>query len=399
MANKYKIIDTLFKNELQNIYVAEEIDGYSSDQYIVNEVLDGSIIYAIKEVFNEEARDFLKNFVDYFYESSNFYIVSTIPTGSTLDSYLSSNNLRISDKMYITESLLTTLIMLEGANRLIKYHLLNIENITLAGFRTVSFNLDIKFDKEALYFTEATIINKLGEVICCIFANSPQATLETDKDNLPPAIAAIVLKCKNESYSSVTQVFKDFKSTLLHSTFIDNVSINKQIMNNLQKASRERKTRPIKRIVALLILFALLSGVFYGISELGWRIPAFVGNKNIAEQQNQVPIAKFNMSKSKVYLGDTVDFTASATDLDLDDNIASYEWSISRNDDMYILFSRDQNPSFAFDRDGDYIVSLIVKDSSGLSSEAFKLSFKVYPKEEIPVTPIDGEDVEEVILK
>lgn len=399
VANKYKIVDTLFKNELQNIYVVEEVDSSNAEQYIINEVLDGSIIYAVKEVFNEDAKDFLSNFTDYFYENSNFYIVSTIPTGSTLDSYLASNPLRISDKMYITESLLTTFLKLESANRLIKYHLLNIENITLAGFRTISFNLDIKFDKEGLYATEATIISKLGDLICCIFANSPQATLEKDKDNLPPAIAAIVMKCKNDSYSSVGQIFKDFKSTLLHSTFIDNISVDKQIMKNIQKASRKRKTRPFKRIAALLIIFALLAGVYYGLNELGWKLPAFGGGKNVAKQQNQVPIAKFNMSKSKVYLGDKVDFTASATDLDINDKITSYEWSVSRNDDMYILFSRDQNPSYVFDEDGDYVVSLIVKDSPGISSEAFKVSFKVYPKEAIPDTPVVGGDEGEVILK
>jgi hypothetical protein len=399
VANKYKIVDTLFKNELQNIYVAEEVDSSNAEQYIINEVLDGSIIYAVKEVFNEDAKDFLSNFTDYFYENSNFYIVSTIPTGSTLDNYLSSNPLRISDKMYITESLLTIFSKLESANRLIKYHLLNIENITLAGFRTVSFNLDIKFDKEGLYATDATIISKLGDLICCIFANSPQATLEKDKDNLPPAIAAIVLKCKNDSYSSVGQVFKDFKSTLLHSTFIDNISVDKQIMKNIQKASRKRKTRPFKRIAAYLIIFALLAGAYYGLNELGWKLPAFGGGKNIAKQQNQIPIAKFNMSKSKVYIGDKVDFTSSATDLDINDKIISYEWSVSRNDDMYILFSRDQNPSYIFDEDGDYVVSLIVKDSSGISSEAFKVSFKVYPKEAIPDTPVVGGDEGEVILK
>lgn len=400
VANKYKIVDTLFQSELQNVYIAEEADSFNADQYILNEIIDGSIIFAVKEVFNEDAKDFLKNFIDYFYQDSNFYIVSSISTGSTLDSYLSSNSLRISDKMYITESLLTSLLNLDNVNRLIKYHLLNIENITLAGFRTVSFNLDIKFDKDGLYATNSAILNKLGDLICCIFANSPQATLEADKDNLPPAIASIVLKCKTDVYSSIGQVNKDFKSTLLHSTFIDNISVDKQVMKNIQKANRNRTIKPVKRIAAILIIFALLAGVYYGLNELGWKLPAFGVDKNIAKQQNQVPIAKFNMSKSKVYIGDKIDFTATTTDLDINDKIISYEWSVSRNDDMYILFSRDQNPSYIFDEEGDYVVSLIVKDSPGISSEAFKVSFKVYPKEVIPDTPADGGvDGENPILK
>jgi hypothetical protein len=390
VANKYRIVDTLFQSELQNIYIAEEADSLNADQYIINEIIDGSIIYAVKEVFNEDAKFILKNFLDYFYENSNFYIVSSISSNNTLNNYLSSNDLRISDKMYITESLLNQLIKLENASRLLKYHLLNLENISIAGSRTVAFNLDIKFDKEGLYATVATIISMLGNVICCVFANTPQASLEKDKDNLPPAIAAIVRKCMDESYSTVEDVYKDFKSSLLYSTFIGNNSVDKQIMKNIQKASRKRSLRPVKRIAAVLILAAILAGGYYGFTNLNWTLPAWIGKNNVATRQNQVPVAKFTMSKSKVYAGDKIDFVSNSTDPDLDDSIASYEWSVSRNQDMYVLFSREQNPSYTFDIDGDYIVSLIVKDSTGISSEAFHTAFKVYPKEDIPNSPGSG---------
>ena len=398
VANKYKIVDALYQSELQNVYVAEYADNSTADQLIINEILDGSIIYAVKDVFNENAKALMKNFLDYFYQDSNFYIVSSISSGTTLDSYLSNNNLRISDRMYMTESLLTTLLKLEGASQLLKYHLLNLENISIAGSRTVAFNLDIKFDKEGLYATAATIISKLGDVICCIFANTPQASLEKDKDNLPPAIATILRKCKDNSYSSIENVYRDFKASLLYSTFIDSNSVDKMIMKNIQKASRKRSIKPFKRIAAVLIIAALLAGVYYGINNLNWELPVIGGGKNIAKQQNQVPISKFNMSKSKVYVGDKIDFTSEAADPDINDKVISYEWSVSKNEDMYILFSRDQNPSYVFDAEGNYVVSLIVKDSVGISSEAFKLGFKVYPKEEIPDTPnIGGEG--DTILK
>jgi PKD repeat protein len=262
----------------------------------------------------------------------------------------------------------------------------------------VSFNLDIKFDKEGLYATAATIISMLGSVICCVFANTPQASPEKDKDNLPPAIAAIVRKCMDESYSSVEDVYKDFKSSLLYSTFIGNTSVDKQIMKNIQKASRKRTLRPVKRIAAVLILAAILAGGYYGFNSLNWTLPAWIGKNNVATRQNQIPVAKFTMSKSKVYAGDKIDFVSNSTDPDLDDSIASYEWSVSRNQDMYILFSREQNPSYTFDIDGDYVVSLIVKDSTGISSEAFHIAFKVYPKEDIPDTPGSGTD-DDPILK
>jgi hypothetical protein len=333
----------------------------------------------------------LKNFLDYFYENSNFYIVSSISSSSTLDNYLSSNSLRISDKMYLTESLLTTLLRLEDANRLLKYHLLNLENISVAGNRTVSFNLDIKFDKEGLYATAATIISKLGDVICCIFANTPQASLENDKDNLPPAIAAIVRKCKDDSYSSTEQIYKDFRSSLLYSTFIDS-TVNKMIINNFHKAKRKRSLRPLKRVASVLIIAALLAGGYYGYNNLNRIFPALGVGSNISANQNQIPIAKFSISKSKVYAGDRIDFISESTDPDINDKITSYEWSVSKNNDMYILFSKEQNPSYIFDSEGDYIVSLIIKDLAGISSSAYKINITVYPKVEIPDTPGTVED-------
>jgi len=297
--------------------------------------------------------------------------------------------MRISDKMYITESLLTMMIKLESANRLLKYHLLNIENISVAGNRTVAFNLDMKFDKEGLYATTATVISKLGDVICCIFANTPQASIEKDKDNLPPAIAAIVKRCKDDSYSSIEQVYKDFKSSLLYSTFIDSTSVNKMIMKNIHKAKRKRSFRPMKKVAMVLLVAALLTGGYYAYNNLGRIFPA-LGVGNTSTQQNQIPIAKFSMSKSKIYAGDKIYFVSESTDPDINDQITSYEWSVSKDEDMYILFSKEQNPSYVFETEGTYVVSLIIKDSAGISSIAYKVGFTVYPKEEIPETSVTG---------
>jgi hypothetical protein len=299
--------------------------------------------------------------------------------------------------MYITESLLSQLIKLESANRLIKYHLLDLENLSIIGSRTLNFNLAIKFDKDALYATEQSIIKRLGDVICCIFANTPKATLEDDKDNLPPTIASLVTKCNAESYKSINEVYNDFKASLLYSTFIGNGSVDKQIMKNIQKAKRKRSARSVKRLTAAVIILALIAGAFFARDELMKYLPAFGGGNTPTARQNQIPVAKFILSKNKIYAGDKIDFVCEASDPDIDDEVTSYEWSVSRNDDMYILFSREKNPSYTFEADGDYVVSLIVKDKAGISSNAYKVGFKVLPREEIPDDP--GEKLPDDILK
>jgi hypothetical protein len=253
VARKYKVVDTLYKSELQNIYVAEDTENFNIDKLIINEILDGSIIFAVKDMYNDDLRFVMKNFVEYFYQDLNFYIVSKATPGVTLDNHLSSTSLRISDKMYVTENLLTQLLKLENTNRLVKYHLLDLENISIAGSRTVSFNLGIKFDKDALYATTQSIISKLGNVICCVFANTPKASVEQDKDNIPPAIVSIIKKCQAESYKSVQEIYDDFKASLLYSTFIGTGSVDKQIMKNIHKAKRKRSLKPLRRLTAAVL--------------------------------------------------------------------------------------------------------------------------------------------------
>jgi PKD repeat protein len=127
-----------------------------------------------------------------------------------------------------------------------------------------------------------------------------------------------------------------------------------------------------------------LAAGYWAKDDLLKYIPAFGGGKQAVTKENQIPVAKFTLSKNKVYVGDKIDFVCEASDPDIGDKVASYEWSVSRNNDMFILFSRDQNPSYTFDAEGDYIVSLIVKDTTRTSSNAYKVGFKVLPKEEIP---------------
>ncbi|MGB7604871.1 MAG: PKD domain-containing protein [Lutisporaceae bacterium] len=389
ISNKYKVVDTLYQSELQNIYVAEYVENINPDKFIINEILDGSIIYAIKDVFNDDLRLVVKNFIEYLYQDSNFFIVSKVTPGSTLDNHLSSTNLRISDKMYITENLLSQLLKLKTSSHLLEYHLLSLKNLYITGSRTINFNLGIQFDKDALDTTTKNIISKLGDVICCIFANTTDASLDKDKDNLPPAIVNIVRKCMVESYNSIEEVYQDFKSSLLYSTFIDSGSIDKLIIKNIEKAKRKRSLKSLKRFAAVVLILAVITGCYFAKDDLLKYIPVIRGNKQSTDKQNQIPIAKYTLSKNKVYAGDKIDFVCEASDPDIDDNITSYEWSVSRNNDMYILFSREQNPSYTFDAEGDYIVSLIVKDTTGISSNAYKVEFKVLPKEVIPDTPGD----------
>lgn len=390
--NKYRILDVISQGDHQNIYLAEEVDIDMQEQFILNEFMDTSMIYNLKDALNEDMRAIIKDYVEYFYEDSNFCIVCSIPAGNTLADYLTSNSLRISDKMLLAENLLRQLEKLEDANRLLKYHLLDLENIMVAPNRSVSFSLNIKFDKDGLYATNQSIVSRLGDILCCVFANTPQATLESDKDSLPPTIHTIARKCKEENYTSIGLVYKDFKASLLYSTFIENNSVDKQIMKNIQKAQRKRSFRPVKRLAMVLVLAALLTGGYYAWNNWLRDIPAISDKNPSTAGQNQMPAARFELSKNKIYVGDRINFISYATDPDLGDSISSYEWSISRNNDVYILFSREENPAYLFEKDGDYIVSLIVKDASNLSSSAYKVSFKVHPKQEIPNTTGTGAD-------
>lgn len=391
-ANKYRVVDTLFQSELQNIYVVEDIDYISEDQFLLNEILDSSSIYALKEDFKEDLKLVLKNFIGFHYEDTSFCIVSSLAPGTSLNDYLSSNSLRISDKMIITDHLLHILSKMDSTNRLLKQQLLSMDSITVAPNRSIGFNLNFKLNKDDLYVTAQSLMNQLGKVICSIFANTPEATLEQDKDSLPPAIAVMVKKCMSEGYSNIDAVYKDFKSSLLFSTFVGGSSVDRQIMKNIQRAKYKRSMRPFRRFAAVCLVAAILLGGYYAWNNRNSLLPAIGGKDKSNVQQNQIPTAKFSLSKNKVYVGDEIGFVSESTDPDFGDKIASYEWSVSRNNDVYVLFSREENPSYLFEREGDYVVSLIVKDSTGISSNAYKVGLKVVAKEEIPEDAEGGVD-------
>ncbi|KUO69469.1 MAG: hypothetical protein APF77_07480 [Clostridia bacterium BRH_c25] len=379
IAEKYEVIDTLFSNDLQTIYSAKKTGADDSKRYIINEFKDTDTIYSLKDDFSKEKCRCIKNLIETFYEDFCFYVVCNVCSGPTMEAFLSNNNLRLTEKMYLTESLLTQLIDIEKLSPFIVFSLCDADNLAVTGRKNICFNCNLKFTADNISATKSDVSGRIGEIICAIFSNTVAADPERTKDILPPALFPIVQRCLEGQYESIAKVYSDFKSLLLYSVFIGSGSVDSQIRKNYQKAKIKRKLTPVRRLAAVILILLLAGGVWTVVKD--FDISTL--NKSKAELQNAKPEALFTASTEQVYTGETVVFTSQSSDPDANDNIKSYLWVISK-DDKQVFSSSSQNISYTFTEVGNYEIQLVVADSHDEVSEPYVTYITVLPK---PVPP------------
>lgn len=387
VAEKYEIIDTLFTNEWQTVYSAKKSGTEDRKQFIISEFKDTDIIYSMKDNFSRDKCRYIRNIVDTFYEDFCFYVVSNICSGPALETYLSNNNLRLTEKMYLTESLLTQLIDMESLNPFIVFSLCDIDNITVANKRNICFNCNLSLTAEKMSASKSDVSKRAGEIICAIFSNTITTDLNYTKDNMPPALFTIAQNCLEGKYDSMTKAYNDFKSLLLYSVFMGNGSIDTQIRKNLQKAKIKRKLTPLRRLAAIAIILLLAGGIWNYVKDLDISTL----NKDKAAVQNIKPSAQFTANKDQIFVGETVFFISHSSDPDANDGIKSYSWVISM-DGKPVFNSSNQNIAYKFSEAGRYDVSLSVADTHDLTSEPYKTEINVLPKPILPTTNTNSDN-------
>lgn len=386
IAGKYEIIDTLFSNELQVTYLARKTGEDDTKQFIINEFRDTDIIYSMKDNFSREKCRFIRNIVETFYEDFCFYVVCSTCTGPALETYLSDNNLRLTEKMYLSESLFKQLIEMENLSPFIVYSLCDTDNIAVTNKRNICFNCNMKITKDVMSVTGRDVSRRVGEIICAIFSNTVDTDLNYAKDNMPPALFPIVQGCLEGKYESVAKIYNDFKSLLLYSVFMGSGSVDSQVRKNIMKAERKRRLTPVRRLAAIVLVLLIAGGIWTVVKDLD--LTTF--NKGKAEIQNTKPTAMFTASKELVFVGDTVVFTNKSTDPDANDSVKSYLWVVSK-DDNPVFNSTSRNISYTFVEEGNYGIHLVVADSHNEASDPYKIYINVLAK---PDEEDAGEDSE-----
>ena len=387
IAEKYEIIDTLFSNELQSIYLAKLSGSEDSQQFIINEFKDADTIYGMKDSFSKEKCHYIRNIVETLYENFCFYVVCNICSGPAMEAFLSDNSLRLTDKMFLTDSLLSQLIDIEKLSPFIAYSLCDTDNIAVTNKRNICFNCNFKLTPEILTVSRSDVSRRVGELICSIYSNTVAADLNYAKDNMPPALFPIVQSCLEGKYESMAKLYNDFKSLLLYSVFMGSGSVDNQIRANYQKAKVRRKLTPVKRLAALVLILLVAGGAWMLVKD--WDILTF----NKTETVNSKPVAEFTASGIQVYEGEKVIFTNESADPDEGDSIKSNLWTISKAGNP-IFNSKRQGIAYTFVDPGEFEVSLVVTDTHDEASEPAKIMIEVLPKLELPEPDADSEDNE-----
>lgn len=383
ISEKYEIIDTMFSNKLQSIYLAKLSGAVDSKQFIVNEFKDTEIIYSMKNSFSKEKCANIRNIVETFYEDFCFYVVCNICTGPSMKAYLADNSLRLTEKMYLTDSLLSQLADIEMLSPFIVYSLCDTGNLTVTGRKNICFDCNLKITEEMMQLSKSDVCKRAGEIICAIFSNAVDADLSYAKDNMPPALFPIVKNCLDGNYNSVAKIYGDFKSLLIYSVFMGGGSVDNQIRKNYQKAKIKRRLIPLRRFAAVVLMLLLAGGVWFAARNTD----KFAFKK--AEPKNTKPVAQFTANKKQIYEGETIILTSQSFDPDADDSIKSHLWVISR-DNTPVFNSSDKDITYTFFEAGKYGIHLVVADTRDESSEAVKIYIDVLPKLILPSIDTDS---------
>ncbi len=380
--SKYEVIDTLYSDELQSIYICSITSGDSEEKFILGEFSDEDIKNIVKSSFLSGGSA-PKSLLDSFEIDEKFYVLFPMVAGISLEEHLSKHSITLADKMLLTEELLKKFMEIEKFNPLIQYILSDLNNLSVINRKYLSFNNLFCFDKSKLDIDLSSVIKRLGHIICCIFANSPDGDIIRDRDALPPAISPIVSKALEGSYESAAKIYDDFKKTLLYTTFIGSASLDDQIRSKIKKAQKRYVIYWPRLIASLVLIAALLGGGFFLIKKAIPAIGSGRENPHAADKKNNAPIAEFSISINKIYAGDEVTFIDESSDPDPVDAIKSRLWTVER-DGTVVLNSDGESLNYIFAEPGDYSVSLVVQDTRGAGSQPCNYKLKVLEKPELP---------------
>jgi len=380
---KYEIVETLYKDELQAVYIVTNSIFENSPKYVMNELIDGDFIYTVKDNFGDLNLQAFPNIQEAFYDNSKFYIISAICDGENYESFIGSNNLRMIDKLYLCEELFKKVGELHKFIPLIQYTLCDFSNISIVSRKRICFNNIYIFDKNNLNVNYPHVLSRVGDIIWSIFTNSIYEAGKFNKDDVPPVIAAIIAKCRAGQYDTLAQVNEDFKSTLIYSTFMGRDSLDEVIHARVKRAVSKRKKAPfITAAVLLLLLSSVSAGVWKYIHRERPTFTPAPQSSVAQEKKNTKPIAKFSPSVNKIYTGDMVTFLDQSADSDLNDGVKGYCWSLLK-DGTIVATSLNNMLEYSFEEEGSYSLTLVVKDSQGESSDMYISDFVVFPKENV----------------
>ena len=383
---KYEIVETLYKDENQATYIVTNSIFENSPRYLMNELIDGDFIYAAKSNFENVNLQEFPHIEEVFYDDSKFYIIASLCGGESYESFINSNNLRMVEKLSLCEELLKKLKEIHHFTPLMQYTLCDFSNISITRKRNICFNNIYVFDKNNLNIGFTAVLGRVGDIIWSIFANAMYSAGKLEKDDVPPVMAGIIAKCRAGQYDTLAQVDEDFKSTLIYSTFMGRGSLDEAIQHRVKKASKKRKMAPFVKTAVLLLLLSFVSAGAW--KYINRETPVDTPTKpdvvdvSGVEKKNTKPVAKLEPNVNKIYAGDMVTFLDQSVDNDLDDGVKGYNWSLSK-DGTVISTSFENSLKYAFESEGNYSVALIVKDSSGESSDKYVFDFVVLPKEDI----------------
>ncbi len=250
MLEKYKATKHLQASGFAEYAVAELLQDQSA-AVLLNRIADRAIInsylYGLYEAFSKKN---VPDFLDCFTESSSLYVVFTHGKGTGVLQCIHENHWNAYHKKILLHQIIYRFLDYYNAPPLIRYSILNSQNILMDGDAIVfHFLLDAHGN---LNLGEKDIFSALGSLMTEIFAEA-----EIQKDS---KLAIIIEKCKKAVYMSVGEVIRDLDASA--GIQRDDMTIQKAIQAQKEKtAALAKRCAAMVGIIAVpLVVYALYKG-------------------------------------------------------------------------------------------------------------------------------------------
>ncbi len=245
-SQKYSVIRVLDSTDGINYYIVQ-LKNNTEKMFIVNEICDKQkISLVISEIMLLEKEKNLTEFIEYFSENSKFYVVFEYYCQPPLKRYLEIENLGFLDRIMLVKNLLTVFIDYVNIPNIIKYSMIQPDNIAIYK-NSLLFNYKLILPDNSEIIEDKKIYNSIKILLKVVF--SDREIQKNSKLNI------IYDKAEKGIYSSIGEILKDLDD------LIEN--LNREVDIKLVIQEKKKKIMLfVGKIFAIVVVFLALYMIY-----------------------------------------------------------------------------------------------------------------------------------------
>ncbi|MGI6778034.1 MAG: LysM peptidoglycan-binding domain-containing protein [Acetivibrionales bacterium] len=258
IGNKYQVLRVLFDNE--NYYAAICRDISTPDEkhsVILNVYRSKPSILKAAPVFTKVNSDICHDFKEFFVESP--YVISVFKhyDYTSLECFLSENDISLTERLALCSSFLLEAIRNDNIPLLLKLDILQAKHIVVDSERKIHINFFAKLDNnDEPEIIEKKVIKNISSIIELILGN---------RKKLPEELLNFLSELESDKYNMISSIFSEFNTVseaiIAKTEDSSDQNLQKRARTALGKAVKKQVKKPAAIIVLRVVVIVLLAGI------------------------------------------------------------------------------------------------------------------------------------------